>query len=134
MVRSLFLLIYASNYSIPGMCFVCNEQNCLKYLQKCKTSVHCLVHRRSSVSSGFCPSPVRAGFGARQRGKVGALWKKAGALDQCGSCVGVTLVRIMGRIGQNLPLRDSLSLGRCQVWLREAGEVLDRVVWIICHS
>lgn len=34
-------------------------------------------------------------------------------------------MRLLGEIGQNLPLGVSLSLGRCQVWVREAGLVLE---------
>lgn len=39
----------------------------------------------------------------------------------CWSHLGATI----GEIGQNLPFGDFLGLGRCQVWVREAGEVLE---------
>lgn len=124
MVRPLFLLIYSSNYSTPSMCFVCNgKKNCPKYWQKCEPFVHCLARGRPCLL-WVCPSPAGAGFGNRPEGETRSLWGEGGALSQCGSCVGVTLVRITGRTGQNLPLRGSLSLRSCQIWLGRLGKPL----------
>lgn len=58
-----------------------------------------------------------------------SLWGEGGALSHC---VGVTLVRITGRVGQNLPLRDSLSLRSCQVRLGRLGKPLEG--WCGLHA
>lgn len=112
----LFLIIL----HLVRVSWVVRKKNRPKHLQEHEKFVNCLAGYRSS---GFCPVLARADFGSRQRGRLGPFWEKA--LSQCGSCFGVTLVRILAGFPEP---QEMSNLG----W--GAEKVLEMLVQSLCRS